>query len=191
MGAAAVPLAAAGITGLVGMDANKKAAKSADKSRKDQKALTQRQVDLFDTIRSIVEGADLGGQFDPERRIQDMERDVMRTSNTEQNNLAGALKVLGYKQGDSEIGKRVDSVNTKYRQYIGEQRGRIRQEAFADRLGAYRAINPESLNPGISTAGQQQQIAMSQMQNPGGFFGSVAQIMADPKYASGFKIRGL
>lgn len=190
MGAAAVPLAAAGASALVGMDANKKQSRAASKARGTQKELIKRQTGLFDEILGIVRNADQGGFFDPEQRIQDMERDAARTNMVDQSNLAGAMRVLGYGPGDSEIGKRMDAVNSNYQRYVGEQRGRIRREAFSDRLSAYQAPNPQYLNAGITAAGNDQQNALARMQNPAGFFQSVMPILNDPKMMNGFNIRG-
>lgn len=170
MGAATVPLVTAGASLFAGMDANKKAKASADKASGRQKELIKRQTQLFDTIRGIVEGYDQSGGFDPSRMVQNRVEQGAAQEQLSTSNMAGALSVLGYKPGDTVASEQVRRVSRNIRDATIRDTENIKRQAFADKIGAYRAIDPSQLNPGIQVYGQQANQAMSQMQNPAGFF---------------------
>lgn len=138
------------------------AKKKANAANKRANALTNRQVALFDMLQGIVEAADKGGAFDPERQIAQLEKDTARYEALDMGNTAGALRVSGYRQGDSEIGNRLDAVKLKYRNDLDTMREGIRRQSFFDRLNAYNSINPGLLSAGINQANQNAANAQAQ-----------------------------
>jgi len=187
-----------GIIGAIaGIGANDKAAKASASASKSAKKLADKKVSLFDLIQSMVQQADAGGQFNPEQYISQLENDTAKYEARDAGNLAGALRVAGYKPGDSEIGRRLDAVKMNYRQQLDQQRTALRRGLFSDRMNAYQAINPDNLNSGIALAQNNAAMAQSQMQNPAGLFASIMPFLQsekpDPKkqlassLASGFR----
>jgi len=161
------------IPSVIGLISNQGAQKSANKAANRGKKLEDKQVQLFDTILQLVQQADQNGQFNPEQQIKQLEDDTAKYEQRDMGNLAGALRVAGYKPGDSEIGKRLDAVKTNYRTQLDSMRTNLRRGAFTDRLNAYQQVNPGMLNQGINNAYNSQLMALGQMQNPAGLFGAM------------------
>ncbi len=132
-----------------GKNANKKAEKKAESAQKGAKALEERAIKLWDVLFNRAEQAAQDGTFDPERRIQALERDTGAYEARDAGNLAGAMSVAGYKPGDSEIGTRLDAVKVKYRKFLDNMRDEIRTKSFFEQNQAYQAANPAYLAPGI------------------------------------------
>jgi hypothetical protein len=186
MGAAALP-AALGVGGLLLQnDANNKARKDAKKASGKQSELIKRQTELFDTIRGIVGDYDKSGGFDPEKQIAQLGKDTEYYSSRDMGNTAGAARTLGYRPGDTGPLKQLRSIDSAYKLKYGQEANRIRTSAFADKLSAYRAIDPSSLNPGIQSYGQQAQAAQSQQGGLGGLAGVVQPFLqSQPKVNTG------
>lgn len=152
-----------------GKKANQNASSAAGAAGRRGAAMEKRLTALFDLLFSNAREADQSGQFDPEKRIAALERDTGRYESRDMGNLAGALATAGYRPGDSEIGTRLDAVKGKYRSFLDTMREQIRQSSFMEKQQAYLSANPNILQPAMANAANQQQIAMSQLQNPAGF----------------------
>lgn len=152
-----------------------KAQKSANNAAKRAGKLTDRQVALFDQMLGMVNAADASGQFDPTRRLDQLRTDTAEYEGRDLGNLAGAMKVAGYRPGDTEIGGRLDAVKLKYRQDYNRMANDIRDSTFASKIAAYSAINPSQLNSAISQANRSQEMAMAQANanNPANFLGAL------------------
>ncbi len=148
-------------------DANRAAAKT--------ESLTDRKLRLFELLQSIVENADKAGQFDPQTQINQLEKDTAKYEGLDLGNLAGALRVAGYRPGDSEIGTRLDAVKQKYRSELDTAREQIRRQSFIDKLNAYSAINPSLLDSSIQNSSNRESLARQQQANfnPINFLGSM------------------
>jgi hypothetical protein len=170
---AAIPLVLGGASIYQGAQQNEMANRRADEAGKKQDELVKRQTELFDTIRGIVTAADKGGQFDPTQQLLQLDKDINKSSRQEGESLASAMRVAGYKPGDSEIGARQDAVTLKHRDARLSAANNIRQNSFLQKLQAYQAIGGQQLNPGIGVYGMQQQNAMSQRPDMGGLLGSM------------------
>ncbi len=168
---------------------NESARKSASKANSKAGKLDDRLVKLFDVLFSNAETADKAGQFDPEKRIASLERDTSRYEGQDMGNLAGALRVSGYKPGDSEIGTRLDAVKGKYRSFLDTMRDQIRQNSFTEKQNAYASANPNILGGPLQDARQSQAMSLSQIQNPSGFLSSFLPMLGRGR-SSGFNIGG-
>jgi hypothetical protein len=183
MGAAALP-AALGLGGLfLQNQANKDASKTANRATGNQKELIKRQTELFDKIAGIVSGADAAGQFDPQKQLDQLQSDTQYYANRDIGNTAGAARTLGYRPGDSAPLKSIRSIDSAYKLQYGQQANQIRQNAFNEKLSAYRAIDPSALNPGIQTYGQQAQQAQSQVGGLGQLAGFVQPFLQQKQSA--------
>lgn len=160
-----------------GMSGNKGAQKAAASAAKSQKDLAKRQAMLFDTIFNTVKGADQQGFFNPDKRLEQLTADSAKYSGLDQGNTAGAMRVAGYKPGDSEIGLNLGAIKNKYALDWQRQANDIRNQSMQNKLNAYGAAGGVNLGGAMQVYGQQQQNAMSQMQNPGGLLASLAPFM--------------
>jgi hypothetical protein len=157
-----------------GISGNKGAKKAADSAGNSQKQLAKRQVDLFDTIMAAVKGADSQGFFNPDKQLAQLEADTSRYESRDMGNTAGALRVAGYRPGDSEIGLNLGAIKSKYKLDFQRQSNDIRNNSLFNKLNAYGAANGVNLGQSMQVYGQQQQYANSQRQNPAGMFASLA-----------------
>jgi hypothetical protein len=179
MGAEVLIPAGMGLLGtLMGSEENRKNRNAMNDANAAKNALIGRQTDLFDQIRGIVMRAQQSGQFDPNKRIAQMDADVNRAQKNDLNALSGAMKVSGYKPGDSEIATRQGAVQASYKAKRAALANDIRNNSFREQLEAFRAIDPTSLNPGISAAQNDYMNARSSMVNPAS--GLMAMMSAIP-----------
>lgn len=161
----------AGISAISGLGSNKKADRRA-------RSLEDRQTGLFDMIQKIVKEADAKGAFDPSAAIADLEKRTADYEGKDLGNLAGALRVAGYREGDSEIGRRLDSVKMNYRNMLDTKRLELKRQSLQDKLAAYSGINSNMLNPAI-------QRAEGMQQNPGGFYQSLMPFLGNRRRQDG------
>lgn len=136
-----------------------KASDAASKAAGSQKALLQRQTALFDAIFNAVQQADRSGFFNPDVRIAEAKGDLTRQTDTAMANTAGALKVAGYKPGDTAIEERIGTIARNSALQFSKVAQGIRDSSLMNKLSAYGMANPGTLNPGISAYGQQAQMA--------------------------------
>jgi hypothetical protein len=185
-------LALGAIGAIGGLLNGKKQADAASAAARSANRLTARQVALFNKMLGMVEQADRSGQFDPEARIAQLERDTARYEAQDLGNLAGAMRVAGYKALDSETGKRLDAVKMQYRADREARDNAIRQSAFAEKLAAYGAINPGQLNGAIAQANRSQELALAQAQasNPAGFLSALMPYLQNSGSGSAAPVSG-
>lgn len=146
----------AGGLGLAGnIYASDKASSAASKASKNQDALTARQTALFDKIYGLVSDADKSGEFNPEKRISQVQGDLTKQQGIATANTGATLKGMGYKPGDGTIADQVGGVNAKYSDEFARLTNEIRNDAFNRKLSAYRSVDPTALNPAIQTASNQ------------------------------------
>jgi hypothetical protein len=171
-----------GLGGLLMQNEQNRKSNNAQKdARKGQDALMQRQIDLFDMLQRVVTDADKGGQFDPERQIAQLDKDVAKNQGRDMGNLGAGMSAAGYRPGDSEIGTRMDSVGLKYRDYRNRTANDIRTNSFLRKLQAYQGIGGQQLNPALSVYGQREHDAMGSMGNPSNFFSSIMPFLNKPQ----------
>lgn len=127
----------------------------AEEANANQKELIKRQTALFDEILGMVKGADASGQFDPSAQLLKLDQDIQKGQTSDMEALSGAMRVAGYKPGDSEIGAQLRGVQKNYADRRLTMGQAIRDSAFDRKLNAYRGVDTQSLNPGIQTYGQQ------------------------------------
>lgn len=156
-----------------GLIQNEKARKDAKAAQKKAGKLTDRQVALFDMLMGMVKDADARGQFDPARRLDQLRADTAEYESRDLGNLAGAMRVAGYRPGDSEIGGRLDAVKLKYRSEFNRLANDIHDQAWSNKLASYRAIDPTALNSAIQQANYSAANAQSQVQNPAAFLSAL------------------
>ncbi len=139
------------------------ARKAADEAKDAQKALTARQVKLFDKMYGDVEKADLAGQFDPGQRIAQAARDAGVFESLDLRNAAAAGKAAGYRAGDTPVLQQLGDIRSGYLSKYQQLTDTIRQNAFSQKQAAYAAVNPQGLNTAIQTEGNNQALARSDL----------------------------
>lgn len=169
--------AALGVGGaLLGKDQARGQELIAEEANANQKELIKRQVGLFDQILGMVKGADASGQFDPSAQLLKLDQDIQKGQQNDMEALSGAMRVAGYKPGDSEIGAQLRGVQKNYADRRLTMAQAIRDSAFDRRLAAYRGVDTQSLNPGIQTYGQQ---AASANEAAAGLYGGMFKGFSD------------
>lgn len=152
---------------------NQSAQSAANKASAKANQLTDRQVKLFDTLMGLVQDADGRGAFSPDERLKQLGMDFK----TGQEATAGAARIAGYKPGDSPVRDELTSRTMDYSKMAGD----IRRSALFDKIGAYKGIDPSQLNPAIGQYNNQQQMALSRMQDPSGILSGLMGTMGKQK----------
>lgn len=182
MGAAAVLPAVLGAGGLLLQNqANNDAKKAASKATGNQKELIKRQTELFDRIQGMVSEYDASGGFDPQKQLDQLATDTAAYAEKDMGNSAAAARTLGYRRGDSEPIKRIQTIDSNYKLQYGQLANQIRGKAFGDKIAAYQGINPSSLNTGIQTYGQQSQMYQGQQRPLSGLVGGIMPYLQPQK----------
>lgn len=148
----AVPSALSALGLVAQNEANRKSQNQANQSLSNQDAILADRVALNKRIQTRFEELKASGAFSADRRIDQLDKDTARYESRDSGNLAGALKVAGYKAGDSEIGGRLDAVKTKYRDERDRSANQIRREATSDEMAAMQGQMQAS--SGLDTAAQ-------------------------------------
>lgn len=167
----------AGLGALSSLSANQDAQRRADQALKYGQGLEGRATALYDKLLAEVQKADSEGQFDPERRIRAMEKDTANYESKDMGNLAGALRVAGYRGGDSEIGTRLDAVKLKYQKMRESMSDQIRTQTFNEKLAAYNSVNANLLQPGIQGSQFRYSANTSNQSNPSGLVAAIAPFL--------------
>jgi hypothetical protein len=178
MGAAAAPLIGAGATIFSGMMNNNAQQHAADSAAAQQQQLLDMQKAIFNTINNVRMAGEQQGLFDPQKRMDMIDKQDAHFENLDLGNQAGALRVAGYRPGDSEYGIRNDAIANKHQVYRDQQYAQAISQAFNDHLNAITAANGNMLNPGIQAAQQNRMLALGSMQNPAGFFSSIMPLLS-------------
>lgn len=184
MGAAALPAVLGAGSLLLGAKQASDSQKAANKAAKGANALTARQSQLFDTLSGIVQDADKSGQFDPQKQLDQLGTDTAYYSQRDTQNAAGAAATLGYHPGDTAPLQQIRSIDNSYKLQYGQMANQIRNNAFSQKIAAYRSIDPTSLNAGIQNYQNQQQVALSQQPNMANLFSSISPFLRTQPKAS-------
>ena len=149
-----------------------------------QSGIANRQMGLFDLIKGIVQDADAQGQFDPQAFIRQLEGDSRAIMDRDANNMASAMRISGFTQGDSEITNRMDAIYSKGLADFSRQNADLRRSLFMDKVNAYGAVPggilaqaaaglSNSANSASNAYGQMSNFYGSQVQNPANLIGSI------------------
>jgi hypothetical protein len=160
--AAALPLILAGGQAYMSNQQNEMAGRKADDAKRGQDELLKEQLGLFKMMKETVLTMDKLGQFDPEKQIAQLDKDVSKNQGRDMGNLGAGLSAAGYRPGDSEIGTRMDAIALKHRDYRDRLATDIRANAATQKLNAYGMLNGGQLNPGIGAYGNR----MESVQQP-------------------------
>lgn len=190
MGAAVAVPAALGAIGLIQNEKARSDARNAQNSalsaQERQLALEQQKYDDLQAVNKklwgMVESFDQAGGFDPEYYVRKAQDDSAYYEGKDLGNLAGALRVLGYKPGDSAISNQLQGVKLNYRRNLDQMAAGIRQNSIFNKLNAYNSTLGSTPNlGGVSNALQniaQTNLGLSQMYrnqigNPAGLLTSI------------------
>jgi hypothetical protein len=164
----------AGLGALSSMQAGQDAERAARRADSQGRGLEERATRIWDLLFANAQKAESEGQFDPERRIAALEKATAGYEAKDMGNLAGALRVTGYRPGDSEIGTRLDDVKLKYRKYLDQARDDIRVRTFQEKQDAY-ALPMQYLQPGLQGAQNRGNVARSDAAGTAGGLAGFAQ----------------
>lgn len=156
-----------------------------------QKGITDRQTGLYDTLKGIIGKADAQGQFDPGKFISLLRDDMALNQSQDLGNAAGAMRIMGFRPGDSEYNTRTDAIRNKYDLQYRQQDSNIRRGLFQDKLGAYEGAASVLQGAGNNTNAASSQISQllanqaayyqSQMQNPMGLLQGIMPYLQQQK----------
>jgi hypothetical protein len=172
-----------------GKEANKKARKDAQSAQSGQKAIEQRMIKLWDVLFARAKKAEDTGEFDPEKRIAALESDTARYESRDLGNLTGAMRIAGYKPGDSEVRTRQDAVKIKYRSFLDNLRNQIRDKSWQDQQDAYLSVGGANLGAPLASMQNRATSSYGRIQNPSGFLGNLLGGLRPPR-PRGFALGG-
>lgn len=190
MGAAVAVPAALGAIGLIQNEKARSDARNAQNAalsaQERQLALEQEKYDDLQEVHKklwgMVESFDQAGGFDPEYYVKKAQDDSAYYEGKDLGNLAGALRVLGHKPGDSAVQDNLQGVKLNYRRNLDQLATGIRQNSIFNKVGAYNStLGSIPPTAGISNALQGlantnlnlSQMFRGQIGNPANFLMSV------------------
>jgi hypothetical protein len=160
-------LAAAGV--ISNINQQEAARKDINRAQTAGQQLTQKQIDLFNRL---MQEAEAGvAQLDVNRQIQARQKMIDRQAQTALGNLSVALRRQGFTPFDTPAGDAYAKATNQYLQTLADQEEGIRRQNVMDRMGVLGMVNPGILNPALSQASQQEQIARQQFQASNPFAG--------------------
>ena len=160
-------LAAAGV--ISNINQQEAARKDINRAQTAGQQITQKQIDLFNRL---MQEAEAGvAQLDVNRQLQARQGMIDRQAQTALGNLSVALRRQGYRPGDTPAGDAYAKATNQYLQTLADQEEAIRRQNVMDRMGVLGMVNPGILNPALSQASQQEQIARQQFQSSNPFAG--------------------
>lgn len=156
---------------------NAGAAREAGRAASTQRSLTQRMIDLYDTMMGVYKQGDQQGAFNPDALIAEAERNSQNDQARAMRGAAAAMRVAGYAPGDTTLNETMGAIGAEGQ--IARERNRLgmRMEAPLRRLQALSMINPSTLNAPLQAATDQLNYARSQQQPIGSVLGSVLPYM--------------
>lgn len=146
------------------MEQNRKANRTANEGMDLQREQANREREIYELLLGKLGEADSSGAFDPERAIAQLDKDRAEFQGRDQSNLAGALRISGYRPGDSAIGDRMDAVGLKYQAERDRQATQIRRDLPMAKLQAYsslRAPNLAGIGQNITSYGASQRQSLA------------------------------
>lgn len=165
--AAALPWVVAGVGAMQAQDQNRRANRQVDEGMDLQREQARRERELYELLLGKLDDAEGAGVFNPETAIAQLDKDMAEYEGRDTGNQAGALRIAGYRPGDSEVVNRSDAIKLKYRGERDRQASAIRRDLPLARIQAYSALKSPSLagiGANISNAG------MARMQDPSAMF---------------------
>jgi hypothetical protein len=163
-------LPALGLAGVISnINQQEAARRDINKAQTTGQKLTQRQIDLYDRL---MKEAETGvAQLDVNRQLQNRQAMIDRQAQTALGNLAVALRKQGFRPGDQPATDSYARATNQYLQTLADQEEAIRRQNVMDRMGVLGMVNPGILNPALSQASTQEQIARQQFQASNPFAG--------------------
>ena len=158
-----VPIAGLGLSAL-GLISNEKARHDANNAQDAALTAQERSIaleqqkyndlqDIHNKLWGMVQNFDQAGGFDPEYYVRQAQKDTGFYEGQDLGNLSGALRVLGYRPGSSEIGTRLDATKLKYRRDLNDLATNLRQNSIFNKLNAYNStLGSIPQTTGLSTA---------------------------------------
>lgn len=144
-----------------------------------QNALISRQTQLFDALRQIAEQADQQGAFDPNRRLQLLQNQVDYDRNNALNSEAGAARALGYRPGDTAPLDSMNATRGSFDLQLRNLANQVINQSLANKIAAYSAANPSSLNAAMGALGENSRFAIGREIPLGGMLGALAPYLGN------------
>lgn len=166
----ALPWVVGAIGALSSQDQNRRANRQASEGMDLQREQAQREREIYDILMGKLEEAEGAGVWDAEKQIADLDKEFAAYEARDAGNTAGAMRIMGYKPGDSETINRTDAIKGKYRLERDSMASNIRRQLPLSRLQAYaslKAPNLAGIGANMTAYGQ------SQRSDPTAMFGSI------------------
>lgn len=164
-----------GLSALAGHEQNRKAQKQVDEGNRLQSDQAAKEREIYQMLLSAIQDAEGAGVFSPETQIAQLDKDRALFEGTDRANTAGAMRIAGFRPGDSEIGNRQDAIGIKYQADRDRQATDIRQRLPMARIQAYAGLrSPQTAQIGGDIANQ----GRSRMTDLTGLFSSIQPYLA-------------
>ena len=172
-------IAAAVVGGGSQLIAADKASSAANKANSNQKAVIQRQVDAYDTMKATLERLKKGGAFDSSLQEAQAKRDAKLTNADELKSLTGDLIASGTGPGASVSRDAITSLEAKGQARLAQVLNAIRQNSVMNELSATSALNSgsASLNGAVNTYANEAGYYRNKADSLGDISGGVGQLI--------------
>lgn len=176
-----LPAILTGISALSAHEQNRKAQRTAEEGLNMEREAVRRKNDLFDTLYGLVTEADKAGEFNPDKRIADVNADSLKSQAAAERSVASSAAILGYKPGDTLPLQNIKGVSESYDLSRRAQDRAIRDEAFGRKLNAYRSL--DSPTEGITVGRDINNAGMSRSQDTSGLWAAIMPFIQEKKKA--------
>jgi len=166
-------LGAGALGAITQKDSNNQQENIAQQQLAQQAGLINRQENLFDTLQNIAKQADAQGYFDPQRRLNLLQNQVDYDRNSALLSEAGAANAMGYRAGDTVPVDQMNQTRGAFDLQLRQLANQIMNQSLANKIAAYSAANPSSLNAAMGTLGDNARFAIGREQSLGGLMASL------------------
>ena len=166
-------LGAGALGAITQKDSNNQQENLAQQQLAQQQGLISRQENLFDTLQNIAKQADAQGYFDPTKRLNLMQGQVDYDRNNALRDEAGAANAMGYRPGDTVPVDQMNQTRGSFDLQLRQLANQIMNQSLANKIAAYSAANPSSLNAAMGTLGENARFDIGREQSLGGLMASL------------------
>jgi len=138
-------IASAVIGGGTSLLAADKASSAAKSSSKKAGKVADKQTQLYDFLKQLVDNSSANGVFDSNKQMQEARAESDKSMTRDMNNAAGAFRIAGYTPGDTPITEGLTSIAGNYMQDLANKAYSAKQNALLQQLSAYNMVGSSSL----------------------------------------------
>lgn len=134
---------------------------------------------LFDVSFRDAQNLIRRGVFDPATLIGTLEAESRRQEGKDLGTLAGAMRAMGYRPGDTAPQTQLRAIASQHRQFRDKLRFTTPADMAARQMALWGSVPHGGIIPASNSMQQLQQLHLSQMTDPTAFFTSIMPYLKD------------